>query len=315
MSGVSMTGQVVILTGGVGGAKLVLGCYDALPARTVTAIVNTGDDFLHLDLPVSPDVDTLIYTLSGKANLATGWGRAGESWNFMDALRTLGGPDWFNLGDGDLAMHVLRAQALHSGQTLSQFTAMVCDAWGIDARVLPMSDDPVRTMLDTDAGHLEFQDYFVGRRAAPVVHSIRFEGADCAKPAPGVLEAITSADTRAVLIAPSNPFLSVDPLLSMPAIRDALASTDVPVVAVSPLVGGDAVKGPTAKLMREMGMPITAQAIAAHYEGLIDGMVVDAGDPPLDLAIAVKRTDTLMKDANSRLHVAHAALSLADSLR
>ncbi|GGY98229.1 2-phospho-L-lactate transferase [Novosphingobium colocasiae] len=310
-----MTGRIVILTGGVGGAKLVKGCCEAFPPDTVTAIVNTADDFVHLGLPVSPDIDTLVYTLSGKANPELGWGRAGESWNFMEALRSLGGPGWFQLGDGDLAMHVLRALALAAGAPLSAFTAGVCESWEIGATVLPMSDSPVRTMLDTDAGELEFQDYFVGRRAAPVVSAIRFAGAADARPGPGVIEAITAADTRAVLIAPSNPFLSVDPVLSVPGIREALCATKAPVVAVSPLVGGDAVKGPTAKLMRELGMTVDAVAVAGHYAGLIDAMLIDAGDPQADFAVTVARADTLMHTQADRVRVAQAAVALADSLR
>ncbi|WP_374414371.1 2-phospho-L-lactate transferase [Novosphingobium colocasiae] len=310
-----MTGRIVILTGGVGGAKLVKGCCETFPPDTVTAIVNTADDFVHLGLPVSPDIDTLVYTLSGKANPELGWGRAGESWNFMEALRSLGGPGWFQLGDGDLAMHVLRAQALAAGAPLSAFTAGVCESWGIAATVLPMSDSPVRTMLDTDAGELEFQDYFVGRRAAPVVSAIRFAGAADARPGPGVIDAITAADTRAVLIAPSNPFLSVDPVLSVPGIREALCATKAPVVAVSPLVGGDAVKGPTAKLMRELGMTVDAAAVAGHYAGLIDAMLIDAGDPQADFPITIARADTLMHSEADRVRVAQAAVALADSLR
>ena len=295
--------SVVVLTGGVGGAKLVLGLCHAVPASAVTAIVNTGDDFDHLGLRVSPDIDTLLYTLAGKANAAQGWGREGETWSFMAALRSLGGEEWFNLGDGDLALHVSRTRALAGGATLSAFTARVAAAWEIAATVKPMSDDPVATFLDTDAGTLAFQDYFVRRRCEPLARAIRFEGAHTARPAPGVVEAIATAE--AVLVAPSNPFLSVDPILAVPALRAALGATRAPVVAVSPIVGGQAVKGPTAKLMRELGLSVDAATIARHYEGVVDALLVDERDPPI--------SDTLMTTLGDRVRVARAALDLAAS--
>jgi LPPG:FO 2-phospho-L-lactate transferase len=310
-----VTERVTILTGGVGGAKLVLGLCHSVPAETVTAIVNTGDDFTHLGLSISPDLDTLLYTLSGKANATQGWGREGESWNFMDAARSLGGADWFQLGDGDLALHVLRSERLRKGEPLSAIIADFASAWGIGANMLPMSDDAVATQIDTNEGLLEFQHYFVRRRCEPAVRAIRFDGAAEARPAPGVIEAIQDEACRAILIAPSNPFLSVDPILAVPGIRDALASARAPVVAVSPIVGGTAVKGPTAKMMRELGLEISAATIAAHYDGVIDAMLVDERDPPADIGIASARTDTLMTTLEDRVRVARAALALADSLR
>jgi LPPG:FO 2-phospho-L-lactate transferase len=310
-----VTERVTILTGGVGGAKLVLGLCYAVPAETVTAIVNTGDDFTHLGLSISPDIDTLLYTLSGKANAAQGWGREGESWNFMEAARSLGGEDWFALGDGDLALHVLRSERLRMGEALSSIIAGFASAWGIAAAVLPMSDDPVATKVDTEEGLLEFQHYFVRRRCEPAVRAIRFDGAEEAQPAPGVIEAIRDPECRAILIAPSNPFLSVDPILAVPAIREALAQAKAPVVAVSPIVGGTAVKGPTAKMMRELGLEISAATVAAHYAGVIDAMLVDERDPPGDIGITSARADTLMKTLDDRVRVARAALVLADSLR
>ncbi|HLY57022.1 MAG TPA: 2-phospho-L-lactate transferase CofD family protein, partial [Stellaceae bacterium] len=249
-----MSGRVVVLTGGIGGAKLVLGLVNTVPAESVTAIVNTGDDFTHLGLRVSPDIDTLLYTLSGKANAVQGWGREGESWNFMAALRSLGGAEWFALGDGDLALHVLRTAALARGERLSTIVAGFAKSWGIAAAVLPMSDDPVETIVETDQGILAFQEYFVARRCAPRVSAVRFVGVDAAVPAPGVVEAIADPKTRAILIAPSNPFLSVDPILAVPGLRARLAASPAPVVAVSPLVGGRAVKGPTGKLLDELGL-------------------------------------------------------------
>lgn len=306
-----MSGKVVVLTGGVGGAKLVLGLAGVMAPADVTAIVNTGDDFRHLGLHISPDIDTLLYTLSDKANKAQGWGREGESWNFLDALRSLGGEDWFLLGDGDMALHVLRSHRLASGDRLSAITADFAKAWGIGMAVLPMSDDPVATCLDTDVGTLEFQRYFVERRCAPAVSQIHFKGSEAAAPAPGVLDAIAGAD--AILIAPSNPYLSVDPVLAVPGIRDALRDARTPVVAVSPIIGGKAVKGPTAKLMAELGIAPDNHAIAAHYAGIIDGLVIDGGDVAPD-GFAVARTDTLMTTIEDRQRVARVALDLARSI-
>ncbi|KQM97498.1 2-phospho-L-lactate transferase [Sphingobium sp. Leaf26] len=305
--------QVVVLTGGVGGAKLVLGLSQILSADSLTAIVNTGDDFRHLGLHVSPDIDTLLYTLAGKANAAQGWGREGESWAFMAALRELGGPDWFALGDGDMALHVWRSYLLAQGQSLSQVTASFAARWGIATRILPMSDQPVATMLETDRGRLEFQRYFVEQRCEPTVRSILFEGAAQAAPAPGVVDAILSADS--ILIAPSNPFLSVDPLLAVPALRSALQQTAAPIVAVSPLIGGKAVKGPTAKLMGELNMAVDNDSIARHYTGLIDAMLIDSGDRCDAPDIAIAHCATLMTTLSDKMRVAQAAIDLAGGLR
>ena len=310
-----MSGRVTILTGGVGGAKLALGLCHAIPATDVTAIVNTGDDFTHLGLAISPDVDTLLYTLSGKANPVQGWGRADESWSFMEAVRSLGGEDWFALGDGDLALHVLRTQRLHRGDALSAIIADFAAAWRIPARILPMSDDAVATRVLTPEGELDFQDYFVRRRCAPAIQAVRFVGAQAARAAPGVIEALRDEHARAILIAPSNPFLSIDPILAIPSIRQALLQTRVPVVAVSPLVAGDAVKGPTAKIMRELELEISANTVSRHYGDLLDGMLIDARDPPTALDLPHARADTLMKTLEDRIRVARAALELADFLR
>jgi LPPG:FO 2-phospho-L-lactate transferase len=299
--------KVTVLTGGVGGAKLVLGLTQIMPPADITAIINTGDDFVHLGLPISPDIDTLLYTLSGKANAEQGWGREGEGWAFMAALKSLGGADWFNLGDGDLALHIMRL----AGGTLSETTARFAASWGIGVRMLPMSDDRVATVIESDIGKLPFQNYFVEHRCAPVVHSIEFSGAQAARPATGVTDALSRADV--ILIAPSNPWLSVDPILAVPGIADALRAAAAPVVAVSPLVGGTAVKGPTAKLMAELGLPVTNASIAAHYQGLIGGLLIDDGDDAPDLAFA--RTETLMLTLTDRARVAQAAVNLALSLR
>jgi LPPG:FO 2-phospho-L-lactate transferase len=304
-----------VLTGGVGGAKLVLGLAQIMPPERIIAIVNTGDDFHHLGLRVSPDIDTLLYTLAGKANPAQGWGREGESWSFMEVLRSLGGEDWFLLGDGDLALHVLRTARLVGGDTLSTISQGFAQAWGVRVNMLPMSDDPVSTHLSTDEGDLPFQRYFVERRCAPVVRSVRFEGAAEAAAAPGVVESILDADTRAILIAPSNPYLSIDPILALLDIRAALVAAKAPVVAVSPIVGGQAVKGPTAKLMEELGVAITPGAIAEHYADIIDAILVDERDPVPDLKIAHTSADTLMVTLADRARVAQSALELADRLK
>ena len=305
-------GDVVVLTGGVGGAKLVRGLCLALPPERVCAIVNTGDDFRHLGLHVSPDIDTLLYTLSGKANQAQGWGREGETWSFMHAAGSLGAPKWFNLGDGDLALHVLRSARLASGDSLSAITADFAAAWGIQARILPMSDDAVATIVDTEEGALEFQRYFVERQCAPRAFGVRFRGAQSAEPAPGVLQAISNA--RAIFIAPSNPYLSVDPILAVPGLKAALRTAQAPVIAVSPIVGGNAVKGPTAKLMQEFGLGVTNQSIAEHYADVLDGLLIDESDaaPGGDIVVAPART--LMKSDEDRRRVAEAALALAQRM-
>jgi LPPG:FO 2-phospho-L-lactate transferase len=310
-----VTDDVVILTGGVGGAKLVLGMSRVVPPERITAIVNTGDDFVHLGLAISPDLDTLLYTLAGKADPAKGWGRAGESWTFMETLRSLGGEDWFLLGDGDLALHVLRSVRMAGGATLSAITAEFARAWGIGMTMLPMSDDRVSTFVSTDEGELAFQRYFVERRCEPRVSAVRFEGAAGARPAPGVIEAILSERTEAIFIAPSNPYLSVDPILAVPGVRAALAAARAPVIVISPIVGGQAVKGPTAKLMNELGVPITAKTVADHYAGIADGILVDQRDPPADLAIAHQTADTLMVTLADRERVAKAGLDLARRIR
>jgi LPPG:FO 2-phospho-L-lactate transferase len=250
----------------------------------------------------------LLYTLSGKSNQTLGWGREGETWNFMAALKSLGGDGWFNLGDGDLALHVLRGAALAAGEPLSAIIARYAAAWDLKLYILPMSDDAVATWVETDEGLLPFQRYFVERQCAPKVKAVHFEGAETATPAPGVVAAIM--ESEAVFIAPSNPWLSVDPLLAVPAIREALDATKAPVIAISPLIEGKAVKGPTAKLMDELGLEVTNASIAAHYGDWLDGLIVHGSDDaPQGLAVA--RTDTLMKGPEDRERVARAALALA----
>ncbi len=278
--------MIVALSGGIGGAKLALGLACALPPGALTVIANTGDDFIHLGLEISPDIDTLLYTIAGLDNAELGWGRRDETWSAMETLAALGGDDWFRLGDRDLALHLLRTAALRAGARLSWVTADLARRLGIPTRILPASDNPVRTLLHTDQGWLAFQEYFVHRRCAPVLHELRFEGADTARPAPGVTEAIAAA--RAVVICPSNPFISLGPILAVPGIRAALAATSAPVIAVSPILAGRAVKGPTAKMMAELGLPVSARAVAEHYGGLLDMFVAEPEDAPALASLPVR---------------------------
>ncbi|HJU18610.1 MAG TPA: 2-phospho-L-lactate transferase [Stellaceae bacterium] len=311
-----MSGPVLALSGGVGGAKLALGLYHILPPETLTVIVNTGDDFVHLGLHVSPDLDTLLYTLSGLDNPETGWGRRGETWTFMQALASLGGETWFKLGDGDLATHVERTRRLAAGESLSRITEDFRRRLGIRARLLPMSDDPVRTRLATDEGRLDFQDYFVRRQARPAVREIRYDGAVTARPQQEALAALADPDLRAVVICPSNPFLSIDPILALPALRRALAECRAPVVAVSPLIGGRAVKGPTAKIMGELGLAVDAAAVARHYHDILDLYIADAADAERlgDVGLPVRFAPTLMTTLADREALARTVLLAADGL-
>jgi LPPG:FO 2-phospho-L-lactate transferase len=308
------SGHVLALSGGIGGAKLALGLSHAVAPDQLTILVNTGDDFVHLGLAISPDVDTVLYTLSGLADPVRGWGMRDETWNFMAALGGLGGEAWFQLGDRDLATHVERTRRLAAGETLSAVTEGFRRAWGIGPRILPMSDDPVRTRVETAAGWLDFQDYFVRRRCEPAVTGLDFAGAETARPSDAALALLASQDLRAVVICPSNPYLSIDPLLAMPGLRQALAACPAPVVAVSPIVGGAAVKGPTAKMMGELGIEVSVASVARHYEGLIDALVVDAADrdqrlpPGLDVVV----TQTVMRTLEDRVDLAKAVLAAAD---
>ncbi|MFL6632080.1 MAG: 2-phospho-L-lactate transferase [Massilia sp.] len=311
-----MNSSVVVVTGGVGGAKLALGLERILPHGSLTIVVNTGDDFDHLGLRICPDIDTTLYTLSGLANRELGWGRQDESWHFMETLEALGGDAWFNLGDRDLALHVLRTRALASGQTLSGFTAGVADRLGISARILPATDDRVATEVATNEGTLAFQDYFVRLRCQPIVSSLAYRGAELAAPAPGVLEALSDPNLAMIIIAPSNPYLSIEPILAIPGIRQALLKRSVPAIAVTPVIQGEAVKGPTAKIMSELGVQPSALTVAQHYDGLIDGFLLDTRDASLlgELPMAGAMADTLMQTLEDRERVARAALALGHSL-
>jgi LPPG:FO 2-phospho-L-lactate transferase len=310
-------GPVLALSGGVGGAKLALGLYRILPSDTLTIVANTGDDFEHLGLSISPDLDTLLYTLSGQANAELGWGRQGETWTFMAALEKLGGESWFRLGDGDLATHVERTRRLAAGEPLSAIIDDFRRRFEIAARLLPMSDDRVRTRLDTDSGRLDFQDYFVRLRCEPVVRQLAFAGSDTAHPHPDFIAALADPALRAVVICPSNPFISIDPILAVPGVREALRRSQASVIAVSPIIGGKAVKGPTAKMMEELGLPVDAAAIARHYRDFLDIYVADEVDRDgiggLDLPVVL--APTLMVTLDDREALARAVLAAADRVR
>jgi len=305
--------HVVALCGGVGGAKLAFGLAQVLPPEALTIVVNTGDDFEHLGLHVSPDIDTVLYTLAGLCDPVRGWGLAGESWNFMDALGRIGGEQWFLLGDRDLATHVERTRRLRAGESPSEVTAALARALGIAQPVVPMSDDPVRTIVATAAGDLEFQRYFVAERCAPEVTGLRFAGADAARLAPGAAAALARSDLGAVIICPSNPYLSIDPILAVPGMRAALGACTAPVIAVSPLVGGRAIKGPTAKLMRELGITPDTAAIARHYAGIADRLVIDHVDAEQAAAAGLPTlvAQTVMTSDAERIALARTVLEWA----
>lgn len=316
-----MKARILALSGGVGGAKLARGLSRVLPADELCIVCNTGDDFTHLDLSICPDLDSVMYSLAGLADAERGWGRAGETWQFMGALRELGGPDWFNLGDRDLALHVWRSARLRAGATLSAVTIEVAQRLGVQQLLLPMSDVPVRTRLHTDAGLLDFQDYFVARRAAPRVARVEYMGADRA-PLPGPLVGAIAAgwSPDAVVICPSNPWLSIDPILAIPAWRDWLSGLGCPIVGVSPIVGGQALKGCAAKMMTEFGLEVSAAGVARHYGALLDGFVLDAVDarlaPALEASgLSTACCDTVMREDADRERVARVALELAQALR
>ena len=308
---------VVALSGGVGGAKLALGLSRVLEPGRLMVVANTGDDFAHLGLAISPDLDTLLYALAGLDNPETGWGRRGETWSFMAALEALGGATWFRLGDHDLATHVERTRRLAAGETLSAVTADFARRLGVAARIVPMSDDPVRTRLDTSEGWLALQDYFVRRRCEPAVRAIAYDGAATARPQGDALAALGDPELRAVVICPSNPFISIGPILALPALRQALVACAAPVIAVAPLIAGRAIKGPTAKMMREMGHEPGAASVARLYGDAIDAYVLDRGDRAEAASLATKTVlaDTLMATLADREALARAVLAAADEMR
>lgn len=304
------------ITGGVGGAKLALGLARVLPGDRLTVVANTADDFEHLGLHIAPDLDTVMYTLAGINNSAQGWGLEGESWQMLEALEALGGETWFRLGDRDLATHLYRSERLRRGDSLSAVTAQLCSQLGIAQRLLPMTDDPVRTVVHTDQGELPFQHYFVREQCRPAVSGFHFEGIEQARPQQELLELLAGESLAGIFICPSNPFVSVDPVLALSGLKQAIAACGAPVIAVSPIVGGIAIKGPAAKMMAELGLPVTAAAVAHHYTGLVNTFVLDEGDVTLapeieDLGMDVAHAPTIMKTLADREQLARHVIELA----
>lgn len=319
------TANILAISGGVGGAKLALGLAQVVAAERLTIVANTGDDFIHLGFPVSPDLDTVMYTLAGLSNTELGWGLAGETWQFMDAVHALGGETWFRLGDKDIATHTLRRQMLDQGQSLSQVTASLCRSLGVMPSLIPMSDDSVATQVFDGQQWLEFQDYFVRQQCAPDVTAIRFNGIDSARPASGLdallKQACESADALdAIIICPSNPFLSIDPVLSIPSVADRLRQAQAPVIAVCPIVAGQAIKGPTAKMMDSLSMPVSALGVANYYTQqypqLLDGFVIDHADamaaPDIEaLGLKVLLANSVMRSDQDKANLASDCIAFA----
>lgn len=298
--------KIAVLSGGVGGARFLRGVVDAVDPAGVTAIVNVGDDLEALGLAVSPDLDSVVYALAGLSDEERGWGRADETWNALATVESLGGEAWFRLGDRDLGLHLVRTQALRAGETLSAVTARLTAALGLESTILPATDDLLRTFLDTPNGSFDFQQWFVVRGHRDPVDRVRFDGAAGARPAPGVLEALHEADL--ILLAPSNPYVSIGPILAVERIRSALERRRVPCVAVSPLIGGKAVKGPAADMLARLEGGTSPAHVAQCYPGLIDALVIDEADSDLDAGVRTIVTRTLMRDAASRRALAEAAL-------
>lgn len=312
-----MSGRhILALSGGVGGAKLAAGLAAVMAPDDLTLVVNTGDDFEHLGLTICPDIDSVTYALAGLNDTRRGWGVKDETWQAMSMLRALGEESWFNLGDRDMGMHLARSWRLRAGERLSEVTARLTGELGIAHKVVPMSDDPVRTQVLTDAGWTEFQRWFVGDQCVAPVSDVRFEGAPGAKPSLGLAEALARDDLAAIVICPSNPFLSVDPILAVDGVRDALAARRVPLIAVSPLVGGTSVKGPLGKMLAERGHGVSNAAIAHHYGDLLDHLLIDHADEA-DVSglqargLKVTVTNTMMRDAADRERLAQEVLALA----
>lgn len=305
--------MMVVLTGGTGGAKFVDALKQLLPARKLTLIVNTGDDLKWWGLHVSPDLDSILYVLAGRLSKERGWGVDGDTFECVEAMRQMGAPAWFRVGDRDLATHLTRTRLLASGRTLSETTAEIASALGVQSRILPMSDARVETRVTTPDGELSFQEYFVRERYRPEVRGVRLVGAEQASPAPGVLEAIKSAE--AVVLAPSNPITSIGPILAVPGIREALQKTDAPVAALSPIVGGAAVSGPAGALMAAQGLPVSIAGVAQAYADFLDLLIVDERDAKaaeeLRLSgLQVHCAQTIMKTADDKAALAATVLAL-----
>lgn len=309
--------RVTALAGGVGGAKLAQGLQRAVAPGDLTVVVNTADDFDHYGLRVSPDLDTVLYTLGGIANPVTGWGIEGDTFHTLEAIAAYGRNPWFKLGDRDFATHILRTERLRAGATLTEVMAELAAGLGIPSRILPMTDDPVATMVETPAGTLEFQDYFVGRRQEDDVTGVIFAGIEAARLPQAVIEALTTAD--AIVLCPSNPIVSIGPILGIAGLRDALAQSLAPTVAVSPLVGGKALKGPADRMLSTLGHEVSSVGVARIYAGLIEGLVIDEVDRDLaprieELGVEVLVTATIMGGPDDRERLASETLQFARGL-
>ncbi len=310
--------RLCVLSGGVGGAKLALGLSKVLCAEDFLIIANTGDDFRHFGLQISPDIDTIIYTLAGLVDSDRGWGLKNETWNFLESMKYLGAEGWFNLGDKDLATHFERTRRIDEGESLSDITRTISMLFEVDNLIVPMTDSPVQTIVDTQDGPLPFQHYFVRDRSSPIVTGFRFEGIEMAKPSPGILEFL-KGNRSSVLIAPSNPFVSIDPILKVPGLRKLLKSVPSNRVAVSPIVNGSAIKGPAAKMMTELGIPSTSVGVANYYKEFVDGFVIDETDTGHvqeieDLGLSVLVTKTIMNTLEDKTILAQECLDFIDSL-
>ena len=305
--------KVVALAGGVGAAKFLSGLIEIVPPEDLTIIVNTGDDFQWMDLYICPDLDTVTYALAGLSNPDTGWGVQGDTFRCLERLQRLGGESWFRIGDLDLATHLLRTHRLRNGCSLSEVTAEICARNGIRCRILPMTNSPVPTLVHTSEGVLAFQEYFVRRRCEPVVQGFTFEGVEQSQPAPGIMEALASSDT--IIVCPSNPFISIGPILAVPGIREAVRHAEATVVAVSPVVGGQAIKGPTAAMLGQLGHEVSAAGVAAMYADILDTFILDIRDEALrcrvlDLGLAVRTAETIMNSEPARMSLARMVMEM-----
>ena len=308
--------RCIAFTGGVGGAKLVLGLAQILPPEELLIAVNTGDDFEHLGLTICPDIDTVLYTLAGISNPDTGWGRKQESWKTMKTLESLGGETWFQLGDQDLALHLARRHQMILGATLTEITANLANKLNVRHPIVPMSDHPVRTMILTEEGEMPFQEYFVKNRCLPDINGFRFAGISNAIPSSKLLRAFEDPALELLIICPSNPFISIDPILKLPGLKKAIERSRTTVLAVSPIVGGKALKGPTAKMLKELRLKSDASSIAQHYGKILDGFVIDTKDCNLEKQISEKGhkvlvTQTIMKSLDDKVSLANDILDFA----
>ena len=310
--------KILALSGGVGGAKLCRGLDQITDKDELVIIANTGDDFLYLGFYISPDIDTLIYTLAGENNIETGWGRTDETWKAHNVMRELGADNWFKLGDKDLEMHVYRSKEIQNGTSLTEITQKVSKIWNINSKILPMSNNSVKTIIESDIGTLSFQEYFVKKKCMPKVESITFKNKK-AKTSQIILDEMNDKNLTAIVFAPSNPYLSIDPILSLSEIKTFLHASSTPVIAVSPVVDGQAIKGPTTKIMTELGLDPSAVTIAKHYDGLIDGLILDVLDQSLvsqveDIGIRTKVMNTVMHNDQDKIQLAQGVLDFAQEI-